>query len=108
QRLHALRLRDLAQLRGGRRLEDRVAQLLGYRHHLVEGDAAFHPGEVADLTALALVERDLAQARRHVAVRDEGVLVRLVGLLAVLADLAAQALGEDQLERRRDQERRNP
>src|SRR3989338_1270275 len=92
QRPHALRLRDRPQLRRLRPLEDRLADLVGDRHDLVDRDPPLHPGEVAGRAALALVELDLARARRHVAVGGQGLLVRLVRLLALHAHLPAEAL----------------
>src|SRR3972149_4520326 len=74
ERPHALRLRDRPELGRLRPLEDRLADLAGDRHDLADRHASLHPGEVAGRAALALVELDLAGARRPVAVRAEGAL----------------------------------
>jgi len=89
---------DLAELGGRRVPEDRVPELLGDRHDLVDRDAALHAGKVARRAALALGEGDLALPRRNVAVGHEALLVALVRFLARVADLAAEALGQEEEE----------
>src|SRR5207253_9640062 len=96
--LHALALGDLAELRGRGVPEGEVADFGGDGHDLVDGDAAPHAGEVAGGAALAAVEGAGAEALGEVAVGGEAVLVGLVGLAAVLADAAGEALGDDEEE----------
>ena len=95
----------LAQLGGGRLLQDHVFQGLGDRHHLVDGDAALHARAVARRAAGAAVERHRAAALRHVAVTHEIFLLALHRLLAVLADPPAEPLREHQQQGRGQQER---
>src|ERR1043166_8582000 len=104
QRLHALALRHLADLRRGAVLEDHVPQLLRDDHHLVQRHPALHAGEVTSLTALALIEGDFSAALGDVAVRHQVVLVALEGLLAILADLASKSLRQNEEQRRGQQE----
>src|SRR5438034_4849745 len=66
QGLHALRLRDLLELRGRRAPEDPVPELLADRHGLVDRHPPLHAREAARRAALALVERDLAVPGRGV------------------------------------------
>src|SRR5207245_3136582 len=87
-----------AELTAGVVAEDEGAYLARDGHDLVDGDAAAHAGEVAGGAALAAVEGAGAEALGEVAVGDEAVLVGLVGLAAVLADAAGEALGDDEEE----------
>src|SRR5207253_5556013 len=84
--------------------EDEVADFGGDGHDLVDGDAAPHAGEVAGGAALAAVEGAGAEALGEMAVGDEAVLVGLVGVAAVLADAAGEALGDDEEEGGGDEE----
>src|SRR5438128_4785117 len=108
QRPHTRRLRDCPQLGGPLVFEDRVAQLLADRHDLVDRDPALHSREVTRRAALALVELHLPLPGRDVAILDEALLVAVVRLPAGLAHLSSESLGQDEQQRRRHQERRNP
>src|SRR2546429_515405 len=98
QRLHTLGLGDLTELGGRRVPEDRVPELLGDRHDLVDRDAALHAGKVARRAALALGEGNLTLSGGNMAVGHEALLVALVRFLACGTDLAAEALGQEEEE----------
>src|SRR6202166_3121809 len=97
ERDHPLVDRLAAELRARRADENQLAQLLADFHHLVEADAALVAGLRAPLTPFA-------PHRRH-GVRIVGVVASLyqrrrrrrVGLLAVRAHLANQALRANQV-----------
>src|SRR6266566_8097499 len=108
QRPHTRRLGDRPQLGGPLVLEDGVAELLADRHDLVDRDAPLHSREVTGRAALALVELHLPLPGRDVSILDEAFLVGVVGLPALFAYLPSQSLGQDEQQRRRHQERRNP
>src|SRR6185295_3064950 len=93
QREHAEVAGDLPErvVRGAGR--DQLADLAGDRQHLVEGDAALETGEGAGRAPAAALEDEGPAALRAQAVLDQPALIGLVGLAAVLADLASQPLG---------------
>jgi len=95
-------VRDAAQLVGGSAGDDELAHALAHRQHLVDADASLVARVVALLAAGTLEEPILriadAQAREH-------ALVGLDLVLALRADLAQQALGDDAAQRVRQQER---
>jgi len=98
ERPHALTLRGLADLDGGSVPDNEITNVLIDGHDLVDGHAPLHPREVAGGAALPLVEADLPEPLRDMPVGHEGLLVGVIGLLAVLADLAAEPLGQDESE----------
>src|SRR5919198_639187 len=90
QCLHALLRGHVLDLVHEGAVEDEAADLGRRRQDLVEGDPPLHPGEVARLATPALVERAPPDAERRVTVRDQDLLVGLVGLATLLADAARE------------------
>src|SRR5882724_1637539 len=105
QSLHSLALGHFPDLRCLGTLEDDRAEILGDRHHLVERDPTLHAREVTGLAAFALEERHPTPALGDVSIGHQVVFVALDGLLAILADPPTQALGQDEQQRRGQQER---
>src|SRR5262249_48331359 len=107
ERFHTLLLRLLSQLGGRRLLEDHVAQRLADRHDFIDRHATPHAGAVAGRAARAAIERRRAAVLRHGAVPNEGRLLALHPLTALLADPWAEPLSEHHQQRRREEERWN-
>src|SRR4051794_136671 len=111
QRDHALHHRDLLQVVRRSALDDQLLDLLGDRHDLVERE----PAPVAGLAALAAADRAV-EDRPVVAVdllhRPPGLhqlgLGGLVRLLAPVAELPREALGQHAVQRARHEERLDP
>src|SRR5205823_4777256 len=107
KRLHPLFDRGELQLRRRRALEHHLLQVVVEAHDLVERDAPFVSRAVARAAAEALEELAL----RHLdLIRREADLLERAGidldrLPAVDAHLARETLCENEIDRRRDEER---
>src|SRR5664280_709426 len=106
QGAHSMTACDLRHVARGRLVKDETAQVVIHLHHFMNAGTPAVARTTAFRTADTLVERDVFQlaprAETQTLERRGG---RDIGLLAIGADLARQALGRGPDERRRDEER---
>src|SRR5215470_5022830 len=83
QALHPLALGDVSQFGGRCGLQNHIPQLCCDRHDFVEGHPSLCPREGTPIAALAPINGHSAWFGADMAVGHEGVLVDLVGFLAM-------------------------
>ena len=109
QRDHSLHHRDLLDVLGRAALDDEALDLLRHEHDLVEREAALVAGAPARRCTrprgAASATRPLDSSSIGQPTPDELGLGRLVRLLALVAELAREALRDHAVERARDEER---
>src|ERR1700730_7436753 len=105
QGLHAEPDRLLLELGGGGAVDHQLLERIPQRHHLVERDAALVPAVVAGAAAARLEDLEGADLLRLDADVGERLRRNVDRLLALLAQLAGEPLGEDEVHRGGHQER---
>src|SRR4051812_19875303 len=105
QRLHAEANGLALQFRRGGAVDDQLLEAVPHGHDLVERDAALVPALVAGAAALRLVDLEGSDVLGLDADVGERLGRHVDRLLALLAELAGETLGEDEVDGARHEER---